>query len=54
MKIAKITKCTRVPVGHVYGIEYMFRMLKISVDVYDLPINRLHHTFWPLLYGLKS
>ena len=31
--------------GHVYGIEYMFRMLKISVDVYDLPLNRLHHTF---------
>ena len=31
--------------GHVYGIEYMLRMQKISVDVYDLPINRLHHTF---------
>jgi hypothetical protein len=33
--------------GHVYGIAYMymFPMLKISVDVYDLPINRLHHTF---------
>ena len=31
--------------GHVYGIEYMFRMITISVDVYDLPINRLHHTF---------
>ena len=31
--------------GHVYGIEYMLRMLKISVDVYDLSINRLHHTF---------
>ena len=32
---------------HVYGIAYMymFRMLKISVDVYDLPINRLYHTF---------
>ena len=30
---------------HVYGIEYMSRMQKISVDVYDLPINRLHHTF---------
>ena len=27
-----------------YGIEYMLRMLKISVDVYDLPTNRLHHT----------
>ena len=31
--------------GHVYGIEYMLRMPKISVDVYDLPINRLHHRF---------
>ena len=31
--------------GHVYGIEYMLRMQKISVDVYDLPIKRLHHTF---------
>ena len=40
--------------GHVYGIEYMLRMPKISVGVYDLPINRLHHTFWHMLYGLKS
>ena len=31
--------------GHVYGIEYMFRMVTVSVDVYNLPINRLHHTF---------
>ena len=31
--------------GHMYGIEYVFRMLKISVDVYNLSINRLHHTF---------
>ena len=31
--------------GHVYGTEYMYRMLNISFDVYDLPINRLHHTF---------
>jgi hypothetical protein len=31
--------------GRVYGIEYILRMPKISVDVYDLLINRLHHTF---------
>ena len=27
-------------------------MLKISIDVYHLPINRLHHKIWQLLYGL--
>jgi hypothetical protein len=27
-------------------------LLKISIDVYDLPINRLHHKIWRLLYGL--
>jgi len=31
-----------------------FLLLKISIDVYDLPINRLHHTFWHLLNGLRS
>ena len=29
--------------GHVYGIKYMLRMSKISVDVYYLPINRFYH-----------
>jgi hypothetical protein len=34
--------------GHIFfGLQQVsvLRMLNISVDVYDLPINRLHHTF---------
>jgi hypothetical protein len=29
-----------------------FLLLKILINVYDLPINRLHHKIWHLLYGL--
>jgi hypothetical protein len=31
-----------------------FLLLKISIDVYDLSINRLHHKILHLLYGLSS